>query len=105
METGRQRQPERCALLKMPSTKQPNCQTSIIRHTPSGEQTRRPKPTEVPDNAIACTGTSDNLDTNHRPKRSYVLVRTDRITLTLRDTNPVSRAKVLKLLQSQTAQK
>lgn len=64
METGRQRQPERCALLKMPSTKQPNCQTSIIRHTPSGEQTRRPKPTEVPDNAIACTGTSDNLDTN-----------------------------------------
>lgn len=35
--TDPQRQPERCALLKMPSTKQPNCQTSIICHTPLGE--------------------------------------------------------------------
>lgn len=48
----------------MPSTKQPNCQTSVIHHTPQGQQTRRPKPTEVPDNAIACTETSDNFDIN-----------------------------------------
>ena len=101
--TDPQRQPERCALLKMPSTKQPNCQTSIICHPlrggkPAGRS--QPKYQTTPYRALGLR-ISSTLTAN----RTNFLRCSERIKLLLTRLRSSNLAPDSQLIPPQTTQK